>query len=422
MTARDRDYDRVAASRVLAELAAPGLFTAGLEPGAEAIGGSRRIEYTASAMAAEPGSHLTLSQRMYLERFMQPCRPEQVTSATHRITWTDSDGIPNTGHYGSGPHGPLVPIVVRETVLALWRDLAANARLTDAALDLSDADFATLAATTTDQEPMEIFRIGIEATGRALAQHALVAHHVRPSATGPQDAAARFARAMRGSGLFASVAHTWFWELQASTYRRGMIPAALEQAADGRLRYSADTVAVLAAMKQQTVTDAHETMRRAIEVEGLTAAQAVHKYHTDLDLISKQYALMDPDTQPRCLAWMPNVVDGRRVSVLSMAVDAFVATFVRMLDLVEIAEVPAVEPAADAVAGEADRRFHVPDMNCRHCRVTITAVLESHGVEVADISLVTKQVVARFDTIHQRDNAFAAIRDSGYTVVTDRAG
>jgi copper chaperone CopZ len=403
----DPQYDRSAAARILGTLAASGLFAA------TELGAARRIGYTASALTPEPGARLTLSQRLYLERFMAPCGPDHITSATHRMTWTDSEGIPNTGHYGPSELGPIVPIAAREAVLALWRGLAANTRLAQAALELSDDDLDVLAATTTDQEPMEIFRIGVEAAGRALTQHALIAHHT--SFRTP----AVFASQWHRSGMFATVASSWYWELQASTYRRGMIPVALERDSDIRMRYTAQSGELLAAMKRRTIDDAHETMRRAMTVEGLTAAQAVRKYHTDLDLISRQYALLEPGTQPRCLALTPNTEAGRRVTVLSMAADALVAAFLRLLDLVEIRQVPAVSPAEDGTITDADRRFHVPDMNCKHCRITIAAVLESHGVEVADINLVTKQVVAQFDTLGIRETAFAAIRDAGYTVIGD---
>jgi copper chaperone CopZ len=402
MSDRHRDYDRGEAARILARLAAPGLFVM-------TAPSPSTVTYTASALVAEPGQRLTLSQRLYLERFMAPCRPEQVTSATHRITWTDTTGVVNTGHYGPSEIGAVMPIAVRETVLALWRGLAANEVLAEAALDLSDDDVRVLAATTTDQEPIEIFRIGIEATGRALAQHALVADTADP---------AEFAKDLRASEIFTAVAVNWYWELQASTYRRGMVPVSLTRGTDGRLRYPADSVAVLTAMKRQTIADAHETMRRATEEEGLTVAQAVGKYHTDLDLISRQYALMDRQTRPRCLASMPAVVDGVRVSVISQVVDAFVETFLDLLPGLQIRQVPAA--AAEQTAAE-DRIFLVPDMNCKHCKITITAVLESQGIEVGEVDLLTKRVVAMFDTRAQRDAAFSAIRDSGYTIVQPAA-
>ncbi|NUS42547.1 MAG: heavy-metal-associated domain-containing protein [Mycobacteriaceae bacterium] len=409
----DGHYDRAAASGVLARLAAPGLFASGAAPADDVLGPPRLIRYVAHPLSPEPGSALTLSQRLYLERFMRPCRPDQITSATHRITWTDSDGVPCTGHYGPSSLGPVVPIAAREALLALWRGLAANTRLGEAALDLSDDDMDVLAATTTDTEPVEIFRIGFEAAARALAQHALLAHRV-----GHDDPAA-FAEALHRSGVFATVAATWYWELQASTFRRGMVPVTLERNGSGVLRYSADTAALLAAMKRTTIAEAQETMRRAVDEEGLSPDRAVRKYHTELDLVAKQYALLDPGTAPRCLALMSHTVDGRLVTVLPTAVEALVSTFTRMLGLVNVEEVAsAAAPAAAESVGA--QTFHVPDMNCKHCRVTITAVLEAEGAEVGDISLVTKQVVARFDTPAQRDAAFAAIRDSGYTVVTER--
>ena len=120
-------YDRVAASRALAGLAFPGLFSSrGGAVDAAFLGGPRRISYRATPLAPAPGSHLTSAQQGYLTSYMRPCPAGLVTSATHRVTWNDSDGIPNIAHAGPSSLGAVVPIVARETTLALWRDLAAN--------------------------------------------------------------------------------------------------------------------------------------------------------------------------------------------------------------------------------------------------------------------------------------------------------
>jgi copper chaperone CopZ len=408
MSAFDPFYDRAAASALLAELAAPGLLRAA-DPAPLPSGTS--IGYTTTEMTWEAGSSLTLSQRLYLERFMPPCRPDQVVSATHRLVWTDSQGIVCTGHFGPSELGARTPIAVRETVLSLWRRLAADERFASACDALTDEQLDVLAATTTDAEPLEIFRIGVEAVGRALVQHALIAHQA-----GYRDAA-EFADAMRRSGIFGAVASTWYWELQASTQRRGMIPVQLHRTADGMLRYRPDTLALLAAMKQRTIAEAHATMRRATAEEGLSPAAAVAKYHTELDAISRQYALLDQDVQPRCLAVMSNTVQGKRFSVLPVVVDVFVETFVQLLDRIEPVQAPPTEAAARQDPADGHGSFSVPDMNCKHCRMTITAVLESHGAEAIDVDLVTKRVQARFDGSAQRAASFEAIRDSGYTVI-----
>jgi copper chaperone CopZ len=57
-------------------------------------------------------------------------------------------------------------------------------------------------------------------------------------------------------------------------------------------------------------------------------------------------------------------------------------------------------------------------MTCSHCTNTITEVLESEGVAVAEIDLTTKKVVAAFPSTAVRDRCLTAIRDRGYTVVT----
>ncbi|WP_338758463.1 heavy-metal-associated domain-containing protein [Nocardia vulneris] len=411
MTMDTPRYDRRAASRVLAGLAQPGLFSAPVP-----LPDSRRFEYTCTALHTEPNSHLTYSQRLYLERFMRPCRPYQVTSATHRITWTDSDGIPNTGHFRADGLGPLVPIAMRETVLALWHAFEANSAFAERVSALGPREHAVLDATTTDHEPTDIFRVGIEAAGRALAQHALLARQT------PYRSAAEFARGIHESGLFAAVATRWYWELQASTYRRGMIPVTLIAQPDGTVRYSAETVATLRAMKDTTISDAHTVMRRATHVEGLSIPEAIAKYHDDLDLISRQYALLPAGTRPACLAAMPHHLGGEHYSILPVVVDRFVAVFEQLVGRCELVEVSAElsEATADRAATAEDQVFYVPDMTCKHCVRTIGGVLESMDIRVVEIDLISKRVVAEFRSPRNRARAFEAIRDGGYNPVAEQ--
>lgn len=397
-------YDRRGASRVLAELAQPGLFA----PAAPAR--PRHIEYTSTPLTPEPGHRLTVSQRMYLERFMRPCRPDQVTTATHRITWTDSHGIPNTGHFRDDGLGPIMPIAAREAVLELWDRLAANHALAERISRLNAAARALLDGTTTDHEPIEIFRVGIEATGRALAQHALLARQT-PYRDGPE-----FAHGLLGSGIFAAVATRWYWELQASTYRRGMIPVTLRAQPDATVRYSADTVAVLRAMKDATIADAHTVMRRATGQEGLTVTEAIEKYHDDLDLISRQYALLPSGARPACLAAMPHRIGDEHYSILPVVAEQFVAAFVRIHADLTIGAVPNELDRLDGdgpIAAD-DQVFYVPDMTCKHCVRTIGGVLESMDIRVSEIDLVSKRVVAEFRSPRNRVRAFEALRDGGY--------
>lgn len=398
-------YDRRAASRVLARLAAPGLFAAAEAPSAA------RITFRATPLRPEPGSSLTQSQRMYLERFMRPCRPEQVTSATHRITWTDSAGIPNTGYFRTGGAGPELAVVARETVLALWSSLAASG-LVERSAALTAPDLAVLAATTTDHDPHEIFRVGVEATGRALTQHGLVA------ADTPYRDIVEFARGMRDSGIFAAVATRWFWELQASTFRRGMIPVRLVTQPDGSVRYTTDSITVLRAMKDATIGDARAVMRRATTEEGLDAEAAVAKYHDDLDLISRQYALLPADSRPSCLAAAPQAVDGAAVHVLATVVDRFVETFAALAGTVEVVEDTAEQEPEAAPHGD-DGVFYIPDMSCKHCVRTIAALLESMDIPVVEIDLESKRVIARIRSPRNRFRVFEALRDGGYNPVDD---
>ncbi|MET8873788.1 heavy-metal-associated domain-containing protein [Nocardia sp. NPDC004604] len=404
-------YDRRAASRVLAGLTEPGLFTTPIS-----IPSVRHIEYTCAALHPEPNSHLTYSQRLYLQNFMRPCQPHQVTSATHRIAWTDSDGIPNTGHFRADGLGPLVPIAMREAVLLLWHTLAANSALAQRVDRLGPREHAALDGTTTDHDPIEILRVGIEAAGRALAQHALVARQT------PYRSASEFARGIHDSGIFAAVATRWYWELQASTYRRGMIPVTLAAQPDGTVRYTADTAATLRAMKDATIEDAHTVMRRATRVEGLSVSAAIAKYHDDLDLISRQYALLPPNTRPACLAAMPHHLGGGHYTLLPVVVDQFVAIFTQLVDQIRITEVSADldERTADAPATAEDQIFYVPDMSCQHCVRTITGALETMGVKVLEIDLPSKRVVAEFRSPRNRARAFESIRDGGYNPVAEK--
>ena len=405
-------YDRTAASRILAGLAFPGLFGSGGAVDAASLGGRRSIGYRLAPLTPTPGSHLTASQQRYLTSFMRPCPEALVTSATHRVTWHDSDGVPNVAHAGRSSLGPVVPIVAREATLALWRALAADAGLAARIAGLRAGDRAVLEATTTDTEPLEIFRIGIEATARTLVQHAYIAGQT------PYRTAVQFARGLRDSGIFAVVASTWYWELQASTFRRGMIPVSFAPGPDGTVRYAPETLAILRAMKEATIAHAHAVMARAVTEETLSVIEAVQRYYHDLDLIAKQYALLPEGEQPRCLGQMTHAVGGQRFSVQPGVVAAYVETFVRLLDLTEITLLPGLPE--EEITDPGERTFHIPDMNCKHCRATITALLESLDAPVAEIDPVTKRVVAGFRTVAARERAFEAIRDAGYTVVPPR--
>lgn len=387
-------YDRAATARILAALTGPGLF-AGEPPEREPT----PVRYRAVPLRPEPGSHLTLSQRLYLERFLRPCRPEQVTSATHRITWTDAEGVGNTGHVHAEGPGAIVPVAARAAYLALWQRVRADAGFLDRARGLGPADRAVLAGSTTDEEPLEIVRVGLEAAARVLTQHALLAHLT------PHREPADFARALRDSRIFTAVATRWFWELQASTHRRGMIPVTLVAEPSGRLRYPPETVATLRAMKDATLADARAVVHRARTEEGLELEQAIAKYHDELDLVSRQYALLPPGQRPVCPASVPRL---GAVTVLDRVVDAFVAEFA--------AAVRSCEPVAvDGPAPELpDGVVTVPDMNCKHCVRTITAVLTSMEIAVHEIDLERKTVHAEFRSPRNRERAFEALRDSGY--------
>ncbi|WP_433169306.1 heavy-metal-associated domain-containing protein [Kribbella sp. CA-247076] len=366
-------YDRAAAARVLAETASAQVFgTPGRPVDARFLGPVRRIEADVVPVVPAAGSHLTAVQADFVRTRMRPCPAELVTSAASAVSWRDNDGIANVAH--CGPLGPVVPIVAREATLAMSRALAANADVTARARLLSGEARAVMAATTTDRDPVEILRVGVDTTARALVQHAYLADRT------PYRDPAEFARGLRASGIFAVVANTWFWGLQSSTFRRGMIPVRFT-VEDEAVRYSARTVSMLRAMKLTAIAAAETT----------------------------QYASLPAGEQPRCLANM--AVDG--VRLLPGVVDSFVETFVRLLDLVRVGTGTEEETGMDS----ADEVFEVPDMTCSHCSNTITGVLEGLGVRVAEIDVDTKKVVAAFPSPEVREQSFEAIRGRGYTVV-----
>lgn len=406
-------YDRSAAAAIIARLVHPDLLG---EPGPDPLGEPRVITYRSVPLVPARRSHLTPAQRKYLTKCMKPCRADQVTSASHRLSWVDSEGTPNVGYFGPEGFGPAVPIVAREALIALWRALDADPRLARRTADLSDAERQVLAATTTDVEPRQLLRVGLEATARALVQHSYLAPQL------PYESPAEFAQGLRASGIFTSVATTWYWELQASSYRRGMIPVRMETRAgqgpggETLVRYTGETLETLRAMKTATVGTAHEVIDRALDEEHLGLAEAVQKYHHELDDVAKQYALLPKSEVSRCLAAMPVTVEGSRFTVLPLAVDAVVATFVRLLPLVGVRE---ADPATDEgeLVTEDERLFHVPDMNCKHCTDTVRASLEGQGFAVAEVDLETKRVRADFHTRGARELAYDAVRDAGYTVI-----
>ncbi|GAB3259591.1 heavy-metal-associated domain-containing protein [Kineosporia babensis] len=406
-------YDRARAAEIIARLVHPDLLAPGLpEPGAE----PHVITYRSVPLVPARRSHLTPAQRKYLTKCMNPCRPDQVTSASHRLSWVDSEGTPNVGYFGPEGFGPVVPILAREALISLWRALDQDERLVRRSQLLSQDDRQVLAATTTDVEPRQLLRVGLEATARALVQHSYLASQL------PYPTVAEFAQGLRASGIFTSVATTWYWELQASSYRRGMIPVRLEtrpgRGPDGEVlvRYSGESLETLRAMKFRTIASAHEVIGRAVHEEHLGLAEAVQKYHHDLDDVAKQYALLPEGEAPRCLAAMPVTVDGTRFTVLATAVDALVETFVRLQPTVKVKEADAATDGADSVS-EDERIFHVPDMNCKHCTDTVRASLEGQGFAVSEVDLETKRVRADFRTKDARELAYDAVRDAGYTVI-----
>jgi copper chaperone CopZ len=394
-------YDRAAAARILFDLAGDDLF----RPVAPEVGDRRSIEFREEVLRPAGGSHLTAGQLSYVLRYLQPCPTYLVTSASARITWRDSDGIVNVAH--TGPLGATVPVLAREAALALWRMLAESPALARRTAALTRDERAILAATTTDRVPLDIFRTGVDAAAKTLVQHAYLAGQT--TCTTP----AEFARALLDSGIFRTVAGTWYWSLQATTYRRGIIPASFVTYA-GQVRYSVDTTVTLRALKDAQLEKARALAERAraanVELETL-----LDDGHGTTPSSAAQYAGLASGERPRCPAQVTHQVDGHRASVLNLVAQAFVETFVHLADLVEV--VPTAAVAAKGVPASASEVFEVPDMTCVHCTRTITRAVGEFGVAPPEFDLVTKRVIASFPSDDVRDRCFEAIRERGYTVV-----
>ncbi|GAA1585442.1 hypothetical protein GCM10009804_47110 [Kribbella hippodromi] len=325
----------------------------------------------------------------FLRTRLADCPSWLVTAATNRVTWTDSDGVSNVAY--SGALGPVVPIVAREATLAWWHKLDAD----PAGRTVNDAEGELLATVTTDKLPREILRSGVEAAARVLVQHAYLADRT------PYTDPASFAAVLRDSGLFTTVAGTWHWGLQASTYRRGLIPVQLI-CFGGRVTYSADSVAALRAMKDARIA----------------AAQANDRPNDHADPSAEQYAALEGNEHPRCLAHPPQLIDGHRVSLLTQLAAAYVDTFTQLLELVTLTSSTSTETETSMSATS----FEVPDMTCHHCINTITKAVAEFGVEAPTFDLETKRVVASFPSAEIREQSYAAIRAHGYTVVPAAAG
>ncbi|WP_433017142.1 heavy-metal-associated domain-containing protein [Kribbella sp. CA-294648] len=393
-------YDRAAAARILFELAAGEPFRSAAwdEPT------PRTIEYREEVLRPARGSHLTAGQLSYVLRYLQPCPTYLVTSAGSRITWRDSDGIVNVGH--TGPLGAAVPVVAREATLMLWKLLASNQTLARRSAELRREERAVLAATTTDRVPLDIFRTGIDAAAKALVQHAFLARQT--SCTTP----AEFARALLDGGIFKTVAGTWYWSLQATTYRRGIIPASLVTYA-GQVRYSVDTTINLRALKDAQLEAARELADRARSAN-VELGTLLDDGHGTTPSSAAQYAHLEPGDRPRCPAQVTHASNGHRSSVLDQVAHAFVETFTHLIEVIEVVPTAAAAKAAVGAVGEV---FEVPDMTCDHCTKTITRALGELGVDPPEFDLVTKRVIASFPSADVRERSFEAIRERGYTVV-----
>jgi copper chaperone CopZ len=395
-------YDREAAANVLADLtrtAIPADLGAYYEP-------VPALSYTSRPLAkGEDG--LTTQQRGFLETQMSPeFEKSQVTSADRVMFWKDSVGTTCTGFYaeGDGALGPIIPIAAREVSIVLTRGLQ-NPDFQAALEALSEQDQAVLNSTTTDKQPVEIFRVGFTAAERAIAQYALLVHET-PYAT-PQE----FVNGLVASGVLRQIANRFPWETQTSTPWRQEVVGHLNTLSTDTVRLDIETTRSLSAMKARYTGEAVKIMHQAILGEGLTREEAFAKYHDQLDIAPATYMQLwegseHYDGSPtRCLGAMAiKQPDGSRAeSVISFIEPKIAETFARVFADLEISETDSLG-LADGVETEMENgrhltTLHAPGISCQHCvnNITHNILPELMGVELSSVDLDTKVVTVIFD-------------------------
>ncbi len=250
-----------------------------------------------------PGADSTLNQhqaRYYQTYMAAQCPAHMLTTATNRITWRDSAGIVVAAYYRQGTRsfGPSVPILAQETLLVLTRALQ-NQHFQKAATRLTHEERQCLAGTTTDKVPEAIFRIGMDSMRKAIMQHAMLLDET------PYTSAVALVQGLIQSGIFLSIGIDNYWELQASTAKRGMVDGHFETVG-GRIRFSRETHETKRAMKRAKMREAREIMSRAVQVEDYSVEGAIQRYARELDQIAEQYARLPEAEYPYCLGMMPH--------------------------------------------------------------------------------------------------------------------
>ncbi|MFC8850086.1 MULTISPECIES: hypothetical protein [unclassified Micromonospora] len=77
-------------------------------------------------------------------------------------------------------------------------------------------------------------------------------------------------------------------------------------------------------------------------------------------------------------------------TVLPAVVDVHAETFAAVVARLDVVEEPHDTSNVD---GDTGGMFHVPDLNCQHCQVTIRGVLEGMDVTVHEVALESERIV-----------------------------
>jgi copper chaperone CopZ len=388
----DIPTDRRGAAETLGQLA-PAIVG---EPLAE-VPRPQRIEFARTPI--EVGDNgLTDWQDEYRVAYMQPCPAELLTSAPYRLTWKDSLGVVNQSYFADAL-GPIVPVAAREAELRLAAQFE-RAHGSGVLDSLSQQERDALAATTTDVDPVKIFKVGADAARKVLTQYALLADSV-----GQADPV-EFAQAVRGSKFFSEVARRNYWELMAATDRRAAVTGSIVVTDQGVIAFDQRSREVLAEMKANTIAQASRVLEDALDA-GMTEQEAVEKYYREDDEASAQYMRLRDGEVPACIGLAARV-PGTTINAVEFVGDLLVSEFVDQVSLIDLRQVDSIDLVDHLDRPEAD--LLIPSMACMNCVTRIGKILGKTSAHDVEIDLETKVARVRFDSF---DELRAAIETLG---------
>jgi hypothetical protein len=292
------------------------------------------IRYKDEVISVQDSGPLTRQQHEYYQKHMAAqCPVSMLTTATNQITWYDSAGLLNASYYRQGTKicGPIVPIVAQETLLVLARSLH-NAEFQAQVAQLTPEERRLLAGTTTDKEAEAIFHESIESARKAIVQHALLIDETMYTTP------AEFVWGMVQSGIFLAIGANNYWDLQASTAKKGMVYGHFE-VKNGNTRLTHETTTTKRAMKYAKIQQTKEVMYQALQDEGMSVEAALQKYAHEQEQVIEQYVQLPDGEYPYCLGMMPHQLaahPGQKIRALNALAPRFAETFEYLVTRIHI--------------------------------------------------------------------------------------